>query len=232
MGASLSIGTVAAMSGLTRDAIRYYERRGLLPAPARTPAGYRRYGEGVVRRLALIRNAQRFGFSLAAIASFLRVREAGGRPCESVRAAAQQMLDAMDVQFAELSTARTRMRRTLHHGTARWRARRRLARPGCSSGCPAMPHTRARSALPARMKETYEAFAARRLRLVGDAVRSLARRFVEIGAVSDPLVDDPLAAAADSRSVVVAGGCSGAFRRSTSMSPASSARRQAMQAAR
>jgi DNA-binding transcriptional MerR regulator len=154
MGASLSIGTVAAMSGLTRDAIRYYERRGLLAAPARTPAGYRRYGEGVVRRLALIRNAQRFGFSLAAIASFLRVREAGGRPCESVRAAAQKMLEAMDVQFAELSTARMRMRRTLHQ----WD--RALARTPSSRQArllerlPAMPHTRARSALPARTKET------------------------------------------------------------------------------
>jgi MerR family transcriptional regulator, mercuric resistance operon regulatory protein len=113
MDAPLSIGTVAAMSGLTPDAIRYYERRGLLPAPARTSAGYRRYSADVVRRLALIRSAQRFGFSLSAIAGFLRMREAGGRPCEGVRAAAQRMLDAMDVQLAELSSTRMRMRRTL-----------------------------------------------------------------------------------------------------------------------
>jgi MerR family Zn(II)-responsive transcriptional regulator of zntA len=113
MGALLSIGKVAAMSGLTPDTIRYYERRGLLPAPARTPAGYRQYSEGVVRRLSLIRNAQKFGFPLSAIAGFLRVREAGGRPCHDVRAAAQRMLEAMELQLAELSSTRTRMRRTL-----------------------------------------------------------------------------------------------------------------------
>jgi len=115
MGALLSIGTVAAMSGLTPDTIRYYERRGLLPTPARTPGGYRQYSESVVRRLALIRNAQQFGFSLSAIAGFLRVREAGGRPCHDVRAAAQRMLEAMERQLADLLSTRRRMRRTLKH---------------------------------------------------------------------------------------------------------------------
>ena len=112
MGA-LSIGRVAATSGVTADTIRYYERVGLLPPPARTTAGYRQYSEGVVHRLSLIRNAQRFGFSLAAIRGFLRVREAGGTPCHEVRAAAQRMLDAIDGQIAELLSTRTRMRHTL-----------------------------------------------------------------------------------------------------------------------
>src|SRR4051812_18042471 len=153
MGLPLSIGAVAAMSGLTADTIRYYERRGLLPAPARTAAGYRQYPEGVVRGLALIRNAQRFGFSLAAIAAFLRVREAGGRPCEDVRAAAQRLLDAMDVQLAELSSTRARMRRTLSQWdralarTPRDRQARLLER------LPATTSTTARAALPRRSKE-------------------------------------------------------------------------------
>jgi DNA-binding transcriptional MerR regulator len=110
---ALSIGRVAATSGVTADTIRYYERLGLLPPPARTAAGYRQYSEGVVHRLSLIRNAQRFGFSLAAIRGFLRVREAGGTPCREVRAAAQRMLDAIDTQIAELLSTRTRMRHTL-----------------------------------------------------------------------------------------------------------------------
>ena len=61
----------------------------------------------------MIRNAQRFGFSLAAIRGFLRLREAGGKPCHEVRAAAQRMLDAMDTQITELLSTRTRMRDTL-----------------------------------------------------------------------------------------------------------------------
>ena len=98
---------------VTAETIRYYERLGLLPQPARTAAGYRQYSENVVHRLSLIRNAQRFGFSLAAIHGFLRVREAGGKPCHEVRAAAQRMLEAMDTQIAELLSTRTQMRQTL-----------------------------------------------------------------------------------------------------------------------
>jgi DNA-binding transcriptional MerR regulator len=113
MGALLSIGRVSEISGVTTDTIRYYERRGVLPKPARTQAGYRQYPEGVVNRLSLVRNAQRFGFSLGEIAGFLQIREAGGRPCDSVRAAAQQMLVAVDAHIAELISTRTRMQQTL-----------------------------------------------------------------------------------------------------------------------
>ena len=113
MGALLSIGRVAEISGLTTDTIRYYERRGLLPKPTRTSAGYRQYPDGVVNRLSLVKNAQRFGFSLAEIAGFLRTREAGGRPCHDVRAAAQRMLKAIDEQIADLIVTRKGMQRTL-----------------------------------------------------------------------------------------------------------------------
>jgi len=113
MGDGLSIGIVANRAGVTPDTIRYYERLGLLPMPTRTPAGYRQYGDGVVNRLALIRNAQQFGFSLRDIASFLRVREKGGKPCHDVRRAAEQMLEAVDRQIAELIATRHHMQRTL-----------------------------------------------------------------------------------------------------------------------
>ena len=68
----LSIGIVAKRTGVTPDTIRYYERLGLLPKPARTPAGYREYSEGIVNRLVLIRNAQQFGFPLREIAVSVR----------------------------------------------------------------------------------------------------------------------------------------------------------------
>lgn len=109
----LSIGEVAGAAGISRDAIRYYERLGLLPKPLRTAAGYRQYLEGVINRLALVRNAQRFGFSLRQIARFLRIRDGGGKPCHDVRAAAQHMLDAVDQQIAELLVTRKQMHVTL-----------------------------------------------------------------------------------------------------------------------
>ena len=68
-----------------------------------------------VNRLSLVRNAQRFGFSLADIAGFLQVREAGGRPCHDVRAAAQRMLIAVDAQIADLMSTRKRMQHTLRN---------------------------------------------------------------------------------------------------------------------
>jgi DNA-binding transcriptional MerR regulator len=109
----LSIGEVAEASGVSRDAIRYYERLGLLPKAGRTTAGYRKYPQGVLGRLVLVRNAQRFGFSLTEIAGFLRVRDRGGKPCHAVRAAGERMLKAVDDQIAELQTARKQMDATL-----------------------------------------------------------------------------------------------------------------------
>jgi len=113
MSERLSIGKIAGLAGVTPDTIRYYEKLGLLPKPIRTAAGYREYSAEAVNRLSLVRNAQRFGFSLREIAGFLRARDAGGKPCHDVRAAAQRMLDAVDRQIAELVAAREHMRETL-----------------------------------------------------------------------------------------------------------------------
>ena len=122
----------SASSGESRDTIRYYERIGLVPKPIRTPAGYRQYREGVVNRLALIRNAQRFGFSLREISAFLGVRDGGGKPCHDVRAAAGRMLEAMDRQIAELVDTRKRLKSTLKTWDARL-----SATPAESPGLPA-----------------------------------------------------------------------------------------------
>lgn len=119
MAAFLTIGEVAARTGETRDTIRYYERIGLVPKPVRTAAGYRQYRDGIVNRLALIRNAQRFGFSLREIAGFLGVRDGGGKPCHDVRAAAGRMLDAVDRQIAGLIETRKQMKATLKTWDAR-----------------------------------------------------------------------------------------------------------------
>jgi DNA-binding transcriptional MerR regulator len=67
----------------------------------------------VINRLAVVRNAQRFGFSLTEIAGFLRVRDAGGKPCHDVRAGAQRLLQAVDQQIAALTKVRRDVRRTL-----------------------------------------------------------------------------------------------------------------------
>ena len=116
----LRIGEVAARTGVSCDTVRYYERLGLVPKPARTDAGYRQYPESAVRRISRPSPLQ-FGFSLE-IGAFLRVREHGGAPSHDVRAAAERLLAEVDAGIRALTAVRRRMRATLKH----WD--RRLAR--------------------------------------------------------------------------------------------------------
>ena len=92
----LTIGEVARVTGRTASSIRYYERIGLIPAPAR-PAGQRRYQPAVLRTLAVIDTAQRAGLSLDEIrlllgaspgdpAAIERLREVATRKLPEVRA--------------------------------------------------------------------------------------------------------------------------------------------------
>jgi DNA-binding transcriptional MerR regulator len=71
MTAQLRISDVAREVGVTTDALRYYEKVGLLRPPDRTLAGYRMYDETGVKRLRFIRGAQRVGLRLREIAELL-----------------------------------------------------------------------------------------------------------------------------------------------------------------
>src|SRR5262247_4308641 len=67
----LSLGALARDAGVNPETIRYYERRGLLPEPPRTPAGYRQYSAADAERVALILRAKDLGFTLAEIGELL-----------------------------------------------------------------------------------------------------------------------------------------------------------------
>ena len=70
------IGRLARKTRVKADSIRFYERQGLVSAESKTPAGYRLYGEAAVRRLLVIKHAQRCGFTLAEIGRLLNPRQA------------------------------------------------------------------------------------------------------------------------------------------------------------
>jgi len=103
---TFTIGEAARRAGVSPDTVRYYERRGVVPAPPRTNAGYRRYVEASVQRILFVRNALRVGFTLKEVAAFLRARDEGQPPCRDVRAAAGRLIDDMDRQIAEMVSAR------------------------------------------------------------------------------------------------------------------------------
>ena len=64
---TMTIGRLAKEAGVNIDTIRYYERHGLLPRPARRESGYREYSRADVARLSFVRRAKELGFSLCDI---------------------------------------------------------------------------------------------------------------------------------------------------------------------
>jgi DNA-binding transcriptional MerR regulator len=82
----LRIGSVSAESGVTPDAIRYYERRGLLPRSSRTPGGFREYDASTVARIRFIKLAQSHGLTLTDIRELVTCdSESGRQRCGQVR---------------------------------------------------------------------------------------------------------------------------------------------------
>ncbi|MBM0276734.1 MerR family transcriptional regulator [Micromonospora sp. STR1s_6] len=67
----LRSGQLAAVAGVNPQTLRYYERRGLLGAPRRSPGGHRLYAAESVARLRIIKTAQRLGFTLDEVADLL-----------------------------------------------------------------------------------------------------------------------------------------------------------------
>lgn len=105
----LTVSRLAAAVGVSADTIRYYEREELLPAPARTAAGYRVYDETMLDRMRFIQGAQRLGLALADIRDLLAVRDTGVCPCEPAEQHLRRRLAQVDEQLAELTALRAQM---------------------------------------------------------------------------------------------------------------------------
>src|SRR5260370_11859798 len=84
----LSIGALSKQTGCNIETIRYYEKAGLLPVPARSTAGYRRYGNTHLKRLTFIRRARALGFSIGEVRTLLKLTDQRKRPCAEVRGVA------------------------------------------------------------------------------------------------------------------------------------------------
>lgn len=99
-----SIGTLAKLTGLTVKTIRFYSDEGVLPAPDRTPAGYRRYTDEHRVHLELVRTLRELGVDLATI------RSLGRRDLKDVLAL---HLKAVETQITALQRTRAVLRATL-----------------------------------------------------------------------------------------------------------------------
>ena len=120
------IGELASQTGLTRDALRYYERLGLLPAPRRTSGGFRVYPSDTIERVRFVKQAQMVGLTLQEIAALVRYQRQGGlKQCRQVRDLLQTKLTEVETKLQEfeafrqtLSTYLAQCDRTLQQASA------------------------------------------------------------------------------------------------------------------
>lgn len=108
---TLNIGQAARASGVSAKMLRHYEAVGLLPAPARSQAGYRLYSNSDVHTLRFIRQARDLGFSIHEIGELLSLWHNQQRPSRLVKALAQAHIQALDDKAQELLA----MKRSLAH---------------------------------------------------------------------------------------------------------------------
>lgn len=106
------IGQLVDKSGLTRDTIRYYERRGLIETPSRRDNNYKEYAEDSLQRLVFVKRMQMVGFTLAQTGELLELYLAGEGSCGNVGLRLREHLQEIDERIAELEGMRTTLRET------------------------------------------------------------------------------------------------------------------------
>jgi DNA-binding transcriptional MerR regulator len=110
---AFSIGDLASRTGTKVETIRYYEKVGLLPAPARTGGNHRVYTRAHADRLAFIRHSRELGFSLESVRAILALSDDADRPCAEVDAIAREHLDAVRDRITRLHALEAELSRMI-----------------------------------------------------------------------------------------------------------------------
>jgi DNA-binding transcriptional MerR regulator len=100
------IGEVARATAVTVEALRYYEREGLLPAPLRSSGGARRYTAAVLDRVRFIKEAQAVGLTLRDIQVLVQVREGTRRDCQKIRRVLATRMEDLERRLAQIQAFR------------------------------------------------------------------------------------------------------------------------------
>jgi len=110
---SLTIGHLARETGTKVETIRFYEKSGLLPEPARTESNYRAYENTHLQRLHFIRKARDLGFSLDQIRAMLALADDRSRPCEAVDEIARVHREEVIRKIADLTALKKELDRMI-----------------------------------------------------------------------------------------------------------------------
>jgi MerR family mercuric resistance operon transcriptional regulator len=98
----MRIGKLAKQVGITVEAIRYYEKQGLIEEPLRNESGYRNYPEETLQRIFFIKKSKELGFSLKEINELLHLRYEPGTTCGDVKRKAEEKIIAIDNRINSL----------------------------------------------------------------------------------------------------------------------------------
>lgn len=102
----MRIGELSSQAHVSIQTLRYYERRGLLPAPDRQTSGYRRYPPDAVQRVRFIRRAQELGFTLQEIDDLLALWADSTESCGAVEKRASSTLERIEEKINGLMQMR------------------------------------------------------------------------------------------------------------------------------
>ena len=109
----LTIGRLALSAGVNLETVRYYERIGLMPAPARTQGGPRCYEPEHAQRLRFIRRSRELGFGIDAIRRLIALCEPTAQSCSEVRDMAQDHLVSIEAKIADLQRLQALLKQTV-----------------------------------------------------------------------------------------------------------------------
>lgn len=109
----LTTGELARRGGVKLPTIRYYERRGILPEPPRTAAGYRVFNADALRRLRFIKHAQTLGFTLKEIEELLALRLDSENKCDDVRRRAEAKVRHVEEKIKHLRVIKKAINRLI-----------------------------------------------------------------------------------------------------------------------
>ncbi|MBN9428454.1 MAG: Cd(II)/Pb(II)-responsive transcriptional regulator [Burkholderiales bacterium] len=106
----MKIGDLAKATGTQVETVRYYEREGLLPPPARSSGNYRIYGAAHVERLSFIRHCRSLDMTLDEIRVLLRFKDAPAENCAEVNALLDDHIGHVAARIRELKTLQRQLR--------------------------------------------------------------------------------------------------------------------------
>jgi len=105
----MRIGNLAHRAGVDVQTVRFYERKGLLAAPTRTPGGFRVYGPQHLAQLVLVRHCRSLDISLPDVKRLLALAGDRSLSCDDVSALVQAHLERVRAKRAALEALESKL---------------------------------------------------------------------------------------------------------------------------